>query len=104
MTNQPTSNQKKYIMIVVLVIMAIFNPSRSDFKSYLRLTNYSGIGRDFNGLVFSVYSQNMRYNRETTETIRGETTTIRVTNEFKDRYLGILGNFIRMSYRPEGTK
>ncbi len=71
-----------YIIIAIVAVMILTNPSRSSFGSYLHQTGYSDIGRDFNGIIFSVYStkQYDRYTRKAK----------------KAYYLGILGNFIKM--------
>ncbi|PWG82056.1 hypothetical protein DDR33_03280 [Pararcticibacter amylolyticus] len=70
------SQRSKYIIMGILLVLILTNPSRSSFTSYLHKSHYDGVGREFNGLVFSVYS-------------------------YKDiRYLGILGNFIRMPTSP----
>ena len=76
---------RKRIVWAVIVILLIFtNPSRSAFGSYLHYTEYDGIGRDFNGLIFSVYSDK-DYNFRSKETTR-------------TYYIGILGNFFKSPF------
>ncbi|MGV8877807.1 MAG: hypothetical protein ACOH2A_02125 [Sphingobacteriaceae bacterium] len=68
-----------YIMLGIIVLLIITNPSRSSFMSYLHTTTSSGLGRDFNGLLFSVYSKN------------------------GTKYIGILENFIELP-KPKSNK
>jgi len=73
--------RKHYVVIISLLILISTNPSRSSFGSYLHQTGHSGIGRDFNGLIFSVYSDS-NYD-------------LRSHKSIKTYYIGVLGNFFK---------
>ena len=75
---------KQKIAVGMFLILLITNPNRSSFGSYLHQSGYKGIGRDFNGLIFSVYSDK-NYNHRSDETV-------------KTYYIGILGNFFKSPF------
>lgn len=77
--------RKHYIILAIVALLMLTNPSISSFKSYLHQDSYSGIGRDFNGLVFSVYSDH-------TYEWKGSFRRQEYTQTF---YIGILGNFFK---------
>jgi len=67
---------KKYsVLIGIVLVFVLTNPSRSSFASYLHRTGLGNIGRDFNGLLFSVYSKGR--------------------DAEKEYYIGVLGNFFK---------
>jgi hypothetical protein len=70
--------RKHYILGGIVLLLLFTNPSRSAFASYLHKTNNRTIGRDFNGLLFSIYSKDNIGDKKV--------------------YLGILGNFMKISY------
>ncbi len=73
-------NKKISIVIAVLLLLIITNPSIDEFRSYQHVapTNYrTYMGRDINFLIFSIYSGDLDGNRE-------------------NKYLGILGNFFKL--------
>lgn len=76
--------RKYYIIGSIVLFLIITNPSRSAFGSYIHQSGYEGIGRDFNGIIFSVYSD--------------EYYDIKSGKYLKRVYLGALGNFIKISY------
>lgn len=86
--------KKSYLAVGVIIFFMITNPSRSSFGSYLHRTEYDGIGRDFNGLIFSVYSyQNSRptgkYHKYNGRALY---------EDYKVFYIGILGNFFKSPF------
>lgn len=74
--NKLNLKKKHYILGGIVLLLAITNPSRSSYASFLHRTANKYIGRDFNGLLFSVYSND--YSND------------------KHYHIGILGNFIRV--------
>ncbi|HWW39356.1 hypothetical protein, partial [Pedobacter sp.] len=79
-------NKKKYIAIAIILIFAITNPSRGALASYLREKHINTIGRDFNGLIFSLYGHTYD------EYLPG------LSVQHQDHYIGILGNFIKIPF------
>lgn len=70
--------------------MVLTNPSRSSFASYLHQSDTGGVGRDFNGFIFSVYSKNRSQG-----TGRFSSDGFEIRKEYKEFYIGTLGNFIK---------
>lgn len=66
--------------------MVLTNPSRSSFASYLHRTSQGSLGRDFNGLIFSVYSEKRYPNFD---------SFAKINDYEKTYYIGILGNFFK---------
>jgi hypothetical protein len=74
-------------MTAIVVVMMLTNPSISSLKSYLH-NDYSGsLGRDFNGLLFSVYS-NIKRNYNSSDS----------SSHTQIYYIGILGNFFKSPF------
>lgn len=72
---------KKKILIILgilIAVLAIANPSRSSFASYLHRSGNTQIGRDANYFIFSIYSIGV-YNSPP-----------------RARYVGVSGNFYRL--------
>lgn len=76
-----------WILIAIAMMLLLTNPSRSSFASYLHQTGYGSIGRDFNGLIFSVYSERDYQGRQNGESVFHKTY-----------YFGILGNFFKSPF------
>jgi hypothetical protein len=74
--------KKHYMIAGICLLFIITNPSRSAFASYLGAHNDDGIGRYFNGLIFSVYK------RQPSPWAQGDGNLY---------YIGVLGNFFRTS-------
>lgn len=88
-----TNNIKRqyYVIGGILLMLIITNPSRSSFASYLHKGEIGGIGRDFNGLVLSVYSARDNMNEaQMNVLINGGSVTPN-----KTYYIGVLGNFFK---------
>jgi len=77
--NNANFKKWQYILTIVVIVLGISNPSRNDFNSFLHKSESGYTGRDFNGLIFSVYSKRQSYNGD------------------GKYYIGILGNFIPLS-------
>lgn len=60
----------------IFAVLVITNPSRSDFRSYLHVSESYRVGRDYNFFICSVYSR---------EDVK---------------YLGVLGNFFNIMLAP----
>lgn len=87
-------NRKHYITLAILGVLILTNPSRSAFVSYLHQTEYDGVGRDFNAIVFSIYSEGERLTtKELLALARGKNIPSR-----RIYYIGILGNFIKSPF------
>lgn len=67
----------QYILGGVLLLFVLTNPSRSSFASFRHQSGLGGVGRDFNGIIFSVYSKN-------------------IYGQPSEKYIGVLGNFIKI--------
>ena len=78
-----TLKRKHYIIGGIVLLLLITNPSRNSFASFLHKTGLSNIGRDYNFLICSVYSQK---EKDKYGDLNGKTY-----------YLGIAGNFINIT-------
>ena len=74
--NNINLKRKHYILGGIFIILLATNPSRSSYNSFLHRGGDAKTGRDFNGLIFSVYSSKYWGT--------------------KSYHIGILGNFIRV--------
>lgn len=72
-----------YIVCAVLGVLVITNPSRSSFASYLHTNSTKGIGRVFNGIIFSVYSDKYSRGKDASKI-------------YEVYYIGFLGNFFKV--------
>lgn len=74
--------RKHYIIIAIVALFVLTNPSPSSFASFKhesyskidynderRRSSSSSLGRDFNGLVFSLYSSEYYSDQEGSKTI-----------------------------------
>jgi hypothetical protein len=87
--------RKHYIIIAIVAVMILTNPSRSSFTSFLHSSEQSGKGRDFNGFIFSVYSTGKKYTREERRLIRSMGIDMETEKVY---YIGILGNFFKTPF------
>ncbi len=88
--------RKHFITLATVAVMIFTNPLRSSFASYLHRTELDGIGREFNGLIFSVYSKSdvltMSMREKELFLSTGNMPKIKST---RTKYIGILGNFFK---------
>lgn len=89
-------SNKKVFGIILLLVLALTNPDLNSFDEFSRW-NTSGIvytHRKFNLLIFSIYeAKEERYKETIWRADKGPT----VVSSNKRVYIGILGNFIKIS-------
>ena len=78
--------------------MAVTNPSRNSFSSYMHEKDHSGLGRDFNGIVFSIYSKHERMSQRERSEAREAYKNGKEPKWNKSYYIGVLGNFFRSPF------
>ncbi|MEQ7798183.1 hypothetical protein ABDJ41_00110 [Pedobacter sp. ASV1-7] len=86
--------RKHYITLAIVGILIFTNPSRSSFMSYLHEDDSSGAGRDFNGIIFSVYSNEKLTEAQIKRFLSGKNVSPR-----KVFYIGVLGNFFKSPFK-----
>jgi len=70
-------NKRLYIILGILVIFIITNPSVSAFKTFRGRDSYDGLYRPINLFVFSVYK------------------------DHRHRFIGVFGNFLDIGYQHD---
>lgn len=91
-------NKKHYIIIALVALFVITNPSRSSFASYMHEKEQSGLGRDFNGIIFSIYSKYERMNQRQRSEAREAYRNGKEPKLRKSYYIGVLGNFFKSPF------
>ena len=86
-------SKRGFILVTIVILFMIFNPSLSSFKNYMIDSKpFSAIyKKTFNGLLFSIFIK--KWSRDKT-TIFGEPPAPTIYET--ETYLGILGNFIQL--------